>query len=104
MLVAEGPSLGAAFGGLRACAQPQEALDLFGLPARWQNYLVGSGIPVEPPGVSTAVLECLFTYEDTYVWPKTKLRLFPELGRSTYRIHLFLVITKEPHLLLHAPR
>lgn len=101
-MVAEGPSAGAAFRVLRACAQPRKALALFGLPARWQNYLVGSGIPVEPHGVSTTVLECLFTYEDTYVWSKTKLRLFPELGRSTYRIHLFLVITKEPRLLLHA--
>lgn len=76
---------------------------LFCLPAGRQNYLVGSQIPLHPHSFSMTVLEYLFACEDTYVWPKTKLRLFPELGNNTYQIHLFLMIIKETCLLLHAP-
>ena len=33
------------------------------------------------------VLEQLFTYADAYVWPKTGLRLLPELGNNTQITH-----------------
>lgn len=54
-------------------------------------------MPLDSPGVATTALKQLFTYEDTYVSPKTELGVFPELGNDPEQMRSVLMVAKETH-------